>query len=73
MVIRTVSVTYLREWRETIDSQWKDDLLNILRDNIENFDEVYQRLRAGQPGSPPDFAATEGIGSLLSSIVLNGT
>jgi hypothetical protein len=53
MTVRTVSINYLHQWREVIDTQWKEDLLDLLRDNIENYDEVYQALRAGRPGAPP--------------------
>ncbi len=53
MRVRTVSVDYLRQWRETIDTQWREDLLDVLRDNLANFDEVYAALRAGGRGAPP--------------------
>src|SRR5262249_51642969 len=51
--IKTVGVNYLREWREAIDTQWKEDLLVLLRDNIENYDEVCASIKAGKAGPMP--------------------
>src|SRR5437879_10019 len=51
--VRTVSVDYMRQWREVIDEQWLQDLLDIMRDQFTNFDEVYKALKDGKKSSTP--------------------
>jgi len=51
--VRTVSVDYMRQWREVIDEQWLQDLLDIMRDQFANFDETYKAIKEGKNSSPP--------------------
>jgi hypothetical protein len=51
--VRTVSVDYMQQWREVIDEQWLQDLLDIMRDQFANFDEVYKALKEGKRSSTP--------------------
>jgi hypothetical protein len=51
--VRTISVDYMRQWREVIDEQWLQDLLDIVKDQFANFEEVYKALKAGSRSSPP--------------------
>lgn len=51
--IRTVSVDYMRQWREVIDEQWLQDLLDIMRDQFANFDEVYKAIKEGKKSTTP--------------------
>lgn len=51
--VRTVSVDFMRQWREVIDEQWLQDLLDIMRDQFANFDDVYKALKEGKKSSSP--------------------
>jgi hypothetical protein len=51
--VRTVSVDSMRQWREVIDEQWLQDLLDIMRDQFANFDEVYKAIKEGRKSTTP--------------------
>lgn len=51
--VRTVSVDYMQQWREVIDEQWLQDLLDIMRDQFANFDEVYKAIKEGRKSTTP--------------------
>ena len=51
--MRTVSVDYMRQWREVIDEQWLQDLLDIMKDQFANFNEVYKAIKEGRRSTTP--------------------
>jgi hypothetical protein len=51
--VRTVSVDYMRQWREVIDEQWLQDLLDLMRDQFANFDEVHKAIKDGRKSTTP--------------------